>query len=162
MNRIPNSDALSQLKRILAIDGVRAAVAYLNSLTTHRFTSLYQFEGETLRNLIFYDRENPEIEKCSDIPVLASYCVFVRESGVMFATDDALQDERVLSHPKRETVQSYCGVPLLDRDGEMFGTICHFDFKPGRVADADVELLECMAPLLQSNFEKTAPAVARS
>ncbi|MBA2690795.1 MAG: GAF domain-containing protein [Burkholderiales bacterium] len=152
MNRIPNSDAISNLKRILANDGVRAAVVYLNSLTRHRFTSLYRFDGETLHNLIFYDRENPEIQNCSDIPVLASYCVFVRESRATFATHDAQQDERVGNHPKRKTVQAYCGVPLLDQDGKMFGTICHFDFKPGRIADVDVEFLECMAPLLHKQL----------
>ncbi|MEO6035404.1 MAG: hypothetical protein ABIQ35_09135 [Verrucomicrobiota bacterium] len=32
----------------------------------------------------------------------------------------------------------------------MFGTICHFDCKPGRIADLDVELLEYMAALLRS------------
>ncbi|MEO7677326.1 MAG: hypothetical protein ABIV39_11250 [Verrucomicrobiota bacterium] len=38
----------------------------------------------------------------------------------------------------------------LDRDEKMFGTICHFDCKPGRIADLDVELLEYMAALLRS------------
>jgi GAF domain-containing protein len=149
MSRIHNSEAITNLKMILANDGVRAAIAYLNSLTNQHFTSLYRFDGETLHNLIFFDREHPEIQNYSDTPVLESYCVFVRDSEALFATHDAQQDERVHNHPKQKTVQSYCGVPLLDQDGKMFGTICHFDFPPGRIADVDVELLEYMAQLLQ-------------
>jgi GAF domain-containing protein len=65
---------------------------------------------------------------------------------------DAERDERVRNHPKQATVRSYCGVPLLDRNGKMFGSICHFDFKPGRISDRDVELLEYMARLLQDQL----------
>ncbi len=105
-----------------------------------------------LRNAIFYDRENPELDSCEDIPVLASYCVFVRDSGAPFLTKNARHDVRLDNHLKQNTVQSYCGVPLINREGHMFGTICHFDFKPGRIDDLDVELLEYMASLAQSQL----------
>lgn len=149
VDRNSNDEALLQLKAAFAHGGVREAVALLNSLTPHRFTSLYQFDGATLRNITFFDRENPEVESCEDIPVEASYCVFVRDLSTKFMVQDAERDVRVRNHPKQTTVQCYCGVPLLDRDGNMFGSICHFDFKPGRIADRDVELLEYMARLLQ-------------
>ncbi len=152
MTRNSNESALPKLKIVFASGGPRAAIAFLNSLTDHRFTSLYRFDGETLRNITFYDREHPDLEICEDIPVMASYCVFVRDSGRMFMTAEAQNDDRVQNHPKQRTVQSYCGVPLLDRAGKLFGTICHFDFKPRRIADLDVELLEYMATLLQTQL----------
>lgn len=80
---------------------------------------------------------------------MASYCVFVRDSGAQFETQDSLHDDRVRNHPKRQVVQSYCGVPLLDFDGKMFGTICHFDLRPRGIADDNVELMEAMARLLK-------------
>lgn len=149
MNRNSNDEAVRELTAAFANGGVRGAVVFLNSLTDHRFTSLYRFDGATLRNITFFDRENPNVESCEDIPVEASYCVFVRDFSTRFVVQDAERDERVRDHQKQATVQCYCGVPLLDRDGRMFGSICHFDFKPGRIADRDVELLECMARLLQ-------------
>ncbi|MEO8435850.1 MAG: GAF domain-containing protein [Pyrinomonadaceae bacterium] len=152
MNRNSNDEALLKLKAAFANGGVRGAVAFLNSLTHHRFTSLYRFDGPTLRNITFFDRENPTVDSCEDIPVEASYCVFVRDTSARFTVRDAGRDERVKNHPKRDVVQSYCGVPLLDRNGKMFGSICHFDFKPGPVSDLDVELLEYMARLLQQEF----------
>jgi GAF domain-containing protein len=156
MSRPSNDRARSELKSILAERGVRGAVEFLNSLTPHRFTSLFRFDGETLRNLTFFDRENPGQETCDEIPVTASYCVFVRDSGATFSVHDAPGDARVKDHAKRDTVQCYCGVPLLDRNGRMFGSICHFDLKPGRISALDVELMEAMAGMLQNHFESVA------
>lgn len=152
MNRNSNEQVLPELKKVFAEAGPRAAIAFLNSLTGHRFTSLYRFDGGMLRNITFYDRENPDIGNCEDIPVMASYCVFVRDSGAKFMIAEAQYDDRVKGHPKQSTVQSYCGVPLLNREGKLFGTICHFDFKPGRIADLDIELLEYMGTLLQAQL----------
>ncbi|MDZ4815732.1 MAG: hypothetical protein SGI71_05650, partial [Verrucomicrobiota bacterium] len=41
---------------------------------------------------------------------------------------------------------------LRQKIAPLFGTICHFDFKPGRIDDLDVELLEYMASLAQSQL----------
>jgi GAF domain-containing protein len=149
MARISNERAISKLRTIVATDGPRAALIYLNSLCGHRFSALYLFDGDALRNLYFYDREQPEVETTDEIPVTASYCVFVRQTGQLFHTSDALRDERVREHPKREKIQSYCGVPLLDRAGSMFGSICHFDVAPRIISDEDVDLLEAFGRMLQ-------------
>ncbi len=149
MERMSNEEAYGELKAILKIKGVRPALIFLNALTDHRFSAIYQFEKETLRNLYFYDRENPEVESIEEIPVTASYCVFLRETGVLFHTSDALRDERVRTHPKREKVLAYCGVPLLDTKGALFGSICHFDFEPRVIPDKDVDLMESVSHLLR-------------
>lgn len=141
-----------QLKAALTERGVRGAVAYLNSLTTHRFTSLYRFNRGALQNITFYDRKNPEVESCEEIPVEASYCVYVRDHGENFSVEDSESDERVREHPKRQAVRSYCGVPLLDGRDQLIGSICHFDLEPGRTTEQDVALLEYMARLLQPAF----------
>jgi len=143
------SDSLRHLEAILRSKGVRAALIFLNGLTQHRFTALYRFDEETLRNLYFFDRDNPSQLSTPDIPVMASYCVFVRDRRAPFATSDSLKDDRVKSHSKRQILRSYCGVPLRDVNGEMFGTICHFDFRPIPIADENVELMEAVGPLLK-------------
>ena len=75
------SDALRQMKLILKDKGVRELLIFLNRLTAHRFTALYRFNDETLENLYFFDRQHPEMLSTPEIPVLASYCVFVRNSA---------------------------------------------------------------------------------
>jgi GAF domain-containing protein len=158
MESISLATARGQLQTVLARDGTRAALAYLNSLSGLRFTSLYRFEGERLRNITFFDRQAPEQETCETIPVMASYCVFVRDSGTRFATTASIEDRRLDGHPKQAHVQSYCGVPLLDREGRMFGTVCHFDFGPGTVSELDVSLMEHLANLLQPSLRDEAAA----
>lgn len=148
----------TQLRTVLLRDGIRAAVIFLNGLTAFRFTALYRFDQDTLHNLCFYDRENPTVESSPDIPVLASYCVFVRELKDKFATADSLRDERVRDHPKQRVVHAYCGVPLVDRMGNMFGTICHFNIEPTPTREADIELMEAMGQLIKEfdTFAATA------
>jgi GAF domain-containing protein len=142
-------DKLRLLRSTVAEDGVRAGLQYLNSLTGHRFTALYRFEGDTLRNAEFFDRENPLVTTTEAIPVLASYCVFVRDAGASFYTENARDDDRLGDHPKRPVIQSYCGVPLRDTEGRMFGTICHFDFAATGISRENLELMEEIAPALQ-------------
>ena len=97
----PSTNQLGQMREIHTRAGVRALLLYLNGLTNHRFTALYRFDVDQLRSVSFYDRERPEVESCPDIPVLASYCVFVRSSGQSFVTPDSLEDERTSGHTKR-------------------------------------------------------------
>ena len=149
MGRMSNERAIGELKTILRRDGVRRALIYLNHLAEHRFSALYQFKDDQLRNLYFYDREYPEVESTDEIPVTASYCVFLRETGALFHTSDALRDDRVRRHPKREQIQAYCGVPVLDAKGKLFGSICHFDLQPRVISDEDVDLMEAVALLLR-------------
>ena len=152
--------AIREVNALLSRGAVRDALIFLNGKSGHRFTSLYLFEGETLRNVEFYDRERPDVTRTDDIPVMASYCVFLRDGGGMFSTPDSLADARLEGHPKRMQVRSYCGVPLVDTFGRVFGSACHFDFAPLPITDLDVELLEALAPALQRYGD--GPFVQRS
>lgn len=154
----------SELRDILFQDGIRAALIFLNHLTDHRFTALYRFDRHMLKNLYFYDRENPEELSTDEIPVMASYCVFVRDLRKKFITPNAPLDERVTDHPKQQQVQSYCGVPLVNRFGEMFGTICHFNLQPMEFNNANVDLMEIMSGLLQEwdNEHRNFPVIEQA
>ncbi len=146
--RTSYADALQHLRQVIADHGVRAGLRYLNQRAGVRYSALYRFDGDVLHNLCLVDRDDPVVESTGDIPVLASYCVFVRESGSGFTTDDAPADERTEHHPKRRQIRSYCGVPLVDASGRMFGSACHFHPDPVVIGPQDVALLEALAPLL--------------
>jgi GAF domain-containing protein len=145
---------LTELRRLVAGAGVRSGLIFLNKLTSHRFTALYRFDGELLRNLFFFDRENPGQVSSPEIPILASYCVFVRDSGETFNVSNSEEDERVAGHPKRLQIRAYIGVPLLDEDGKMFGTICHFDVQPRPIEEENVQLMEQMAGILKKSTNR--------
>jgi len=141
--------ALPRIKDLVSHGQVREALMLMNSLTEHRFTALYRFDRETLRNMYFFDRQNPAVESTDAIPVLASYCVYVRDSGRMFETTHAREDERTVGHDKREKLQAYCGVPLVGEDGRSFGSVCHFDFDPRGISAENLQLMEAFADLIR-------------
>ena len=151
---MPVTTILERVRSLLDAGDVRGAVILLNSLTPHRFTSLFRFDGDMLRNVVFFDRENPGQELVDDIPIAASYCVFVRDGQGTFTVPDAACDARVDGHPKQPVFRSYCGVPLISAQGRMFGTICHFDFEPRPADEKTIELLEAVAPYLPPVAER--------
>ena len=147
-------ESLTQRARAkLRTEGVRAALEFLNQSSAHRFTALFRFEGETLRNLHLIDRDDPAVQRCPDMPVLESYCVYVRDAARKFLIERSLEDARVHGHPKQKSVQSYCGLPLFNKRGQLFGTICHFDFEPVPFTDDEVIVLEQLADQLVEAVE---------
>jgi hypothetical protein len=157
MNTANLRAAKSELKKEMAGGDVRAGLRYLNGLTRHRFTGLYLFEDPQLKNEYIFDKKNPDTESFPDnVPVTATYCSFTRsQGGGGLAIENAPEDDRAEGHPARHEIQSYCGVPLVNKMGEIYGTICHFDHKPIRISDTNVELMEAVAPILERCFALT-------
>lgn len=141
-------DLLLELRKALSEGGARSAIALLNAQTEHRFTSMFRFDGGMLNTVVFYDRADPSARPPDDIPVEASYCVYIRDSEKPFLVEDSLSDLRVEMHPKCQEIRSYYGVPLKDRNGAIFGTLCHFDFQPIPISEETIRLMEEFACLL--------------
>ena len=145
-------DSLQQARRriadLIAQDRVREALRDLNGLTAYRFTGVYRFGKDQMSNRVFYDREHPDVQSMQDIPIEATYCSFMRHSRGPFLLADSLRDERLANHVAREAVRSYCGVPLVDAQGWMHGSLCHFDVEPRPLRETDLMLLQEIAPLL--------------
>ena len=147
---------LDELRTIKARTGIRSMLAYLNGLTEHRFTALYRFDDDSLQNVFFFDRERPEVSSCPTIPIMASYCVFVKNGKTTFKTCDSHDDARLNGHSKQMEVRSYCGVPLIGEDGKMFGTVCHFDYRALPITDDNVMLMERVAEMLRPDVGSLA------
>jgi GAF domain-containing protein len=144
--------SLDELEQTLSEQGMPAAVALLNSHTHCRFTSVYRFDADVLRNITFFDRLNPETDPPDDIPIEASYCVYVRDTRRPFHVADALYDLRVESHPKRQVIHSYYGVPLENELGDTFGTLCHFDVQAVPISEENISLMEAFAKMLRKHM----------
>jgi GAF domain-containing protein len=148
----------AQFKHLLSGRGLLEAVRFLNSRSVHRFTALYAFEDRMLRNVCLVDKEDDSVRQMDTIEITQSYCLFVLNSGQKFIVPDSREDQRVEGHPKRESIQSYCGMPLVDSStSEMIGTLCHFDFLPTPYSDDEVLLLERVAPTLVRWLQNNLP-----
>jgi hypothetical protein len=135
-------------KTILKTEGLRAAMRWLNDRVPYRFTAIFAFDGDILRNICLIDKENQSITNCSDQPITESYCMYIHQSGERFSVDQASLDSRVAVHPKRQSVQCYYGVPLFGTEGQMLGTVCHFDSIPMHVTEEVAIALDDLASFI--------------
>lgn len=133
--------AFAEFERTLHAHGARAALAYLVGLTSYRFIGIFRFSEGMANAAIHYDRENPEILHIDEVPDTATYCCYVRDTRGAFTTVDSLHDRRLAEHPKRAAVRAYCGVPVMDSEGVLLGTLCHYDVVPRAADQLDLLLL---------------------
>lgn len=138
----PSTDhAFTAFEAVLHGRGPRAALAYLVGLTSYRFIGIFRFSGGMANAAVHYDRENPEVTRIDAVPESATYCCFVRDQRGNFTTVDALEDPRLIAHVARDAVRAYCGVPVMDAEGHLFGTLCYYDVVPRDADELDVPLL---------------------
>ena len=128
--------------------GVRESLARLARRTDYRFIGIFRFEGGVANAVVHYDRQNPEQLSVQAVPDTATYCCYVRDRHGSFTTANALQDERLAEHPARDSVLAYCGVPVMDAEGVLMGTLCLYDVVPRDPDGVDLELMLQVASAL--------------
>jgi hypothetical protein len=76
---------------LLQYQGVHAALEYLNHRTPHRYTGLFRFDEEMLRNEALFDRHQPSVRQGLDVPMAVAYCALVgRQEAPVTILDAAL------------------------------------------------------------------------
>jgi GAF domain-containing protein len=120
---------------------------WLNGRVPYRYSAVFRFDGDVLRDICLIDKENPSTSTCEQ-PIANSYCMYVRRLGESFNAEETMTDRRVEAHPKRRTVQCYYGIPLYGANGEMLGTVCHFDIAPIRLTEELASALDDLGPLI--------------
>jgi GAF domain-containing protein len=153
--------AFRRFNETLAQDGLRAALAYLLSLSDFRFIALFRQHGDKANAAVFYDREHPEVLRVDEVPASATYCQLAIQSKSPFKTGDALADPRLTSHAAREAVQSYWGLPVMTPEGEILGTLCTYDVVPRDPQQIDLQLMvEVASTIEQKGLVPPYPARA--
>ncbi|SDP87865.1 hypothetical protein SAMN05216303_108218 [Rhodoferax sp. OV413] len=149
---MPIPRSLEGLTATVQTDGAAAAIRYLNDGVAHRFTGLYLLENGVMRNLLLYDKAG-EIRPTylAEVPLETSFCQFVLRDGV-FTTSDSALDSRLDGHPYQGVMVSYHGVPWQTSNGEIGGTLCHFDLLPLDISDTEFALLQMAAQLLPAHL----------
>ena len=152
----PSERTLDHFSTLLATKGPEAALRYLNSGVPHRYTAVYRFEGELLRNVLLYDKQGQmRPEYLIAVPFKQSFCQFVLRDQA-FRTDNSGSDDRLAGHPYRGVVVSYHSVPVVDEQGTLWGTMSHFDMSSHPLADSEFALLQRSARVLTSYLQHLA------
>ena len=134
--------------------GLTAGLTGLNGRVPHRYTAVYQLDHETLRNIELVDKVGEaRPDYLAAVPLGTSFCQFVLREGA-FLTSDSGHDHRLDGHPYQGVMVSYHGVPVLDTEGELYGSLCHFDVSEQPLSAAEFEHLQgvasAIAPYLKS------------
>lgn len=145
---------ISVFTALLQQQGVHAAMEYLNHRTPHRYTGLFRFDGEVLRNEALFDRNQPSVRQGLDVPMAVTYCALVGQQEAPVTILDAATDPQ--AQGVDTPVISYCGVLIRDTEGQAYGTLCHYDMQRCQQRTTDVPLLEAAAQLLHRHLH-TSP-----
>ena len=81
------TNVVEKFRATLKSDGLRGAIRWLNEGVPYRFTAIFAFDGEVLRNVCLVDKEDPLVTTCADLPISESYCIYVRQSMRPFSLD---------------------------------------------------------------------------
>ena len=133
--------AYNVFAKLLVSDGIRAALYSVLRKTDYRFISIFRFKNGRATSAVHVDRTNLNELQAPEVDDTATYCCYVRDAQGAFVTADALNDARTQSHAAREAVRAYCGIPIMNPEGELIGTLCHYDLEPRSPETLDLELL---------------------
>lgn len=140
---------LGDLRSALSEGGPGALLEYLNAGVAHRYTAVYRFDGDLLRNVLLCDKlDQIRPDFLLAVPFKHSFCQFVLRDQA-FRTEDSRQDRRLDGNPYQGVVISYHSVPLtVDERGSLWGTLSHFDMHSLALPDDEFALLQGAASLL--------------
>jgi GAF domain-containing protein len=142
-----NTEDLSRFQLALQSAGLFEGLRYLNGRTPFRFTGVYRFDGDTLRNVALFDRWTPLVRQGADAPVEETFCAIVKQVGDAVQVSDGRTDSR-FPWMADNAVVSYCGALIRDAQGRAVGTLCHFDRQPVEPPSSELALLKAAAPLV--------------
>lgn len=145
---------LEDLRTALSQGGPDAALAYLNKGVPHRYTAVYRFDGDLLRNVLLCDKlDQVRPDFLLAVPFKHSFCQFVLRDQA-FRTEDSRKDRRLDGNPYQGVVISYHSVPLTLDEGSLWGTLSHFDMHSLALPDEEFELLQGAARLLGAHLRQ--------
>ncbi|WP_066270611.1 GAF domain-containing protein [Hydrogenophaga palleronii] len=146
-------ERLEELRTALRHTGIDGGLKVLNDGIAHRYTALYRLHDSMLKNVGLFDKAGEvRAEYLAVVPLESSFCQFVLRDG-FFASSDTGEDRRLDGHVYQGKLMAYHGVPVRDRHGELFGTLCHFDMLRRDISQENFELMQqaavAFAPLLE-------------
>lgn len=143
----PLAADLEAFSQRLAQDGLRSALLYLNGRTPHRYTGVFRFDGDMLRNVALVDKWDSTVDHGDDVPLAAAYCAHLHRTGEPLEVDDGNTDSRV-PWMRGSPIVCYCGAVIVDTEGRPWGALCHFDTARCDTKNSDMPLIIAAAKIL--------------
>jgi hypothetical protein len=147
---------IAHFELLLKRGGLRAAVQYLNSRVSYRFTTIYRLDDRIFTPIESVDKLgelDPETSVCT--PFNESLCRFPVLHGT-FTTSHTDQDPRLKGLPYPSHVGNYTGVQIALDNGDVYGTLCHFDLIPNCISHMEYLFLQFAVRLIARHLKVVA------
>ena len=96
--------------------------------------------------------------KIQESPRSISFCQYTLDKpDELLVVEDTLLDKRFKNSPlvvEEPHVRFYAGVPLTTPQGNVLGTLCIFDVKPGKISDKQREALKILSEKIMDYLNK--------
>lgn len=138
------------------ISAVPKILAILCEMTGLGFAAVARVTSESWTACAVLDRIGFGLEPGGTLEVSTTFCNEICGKRSAVVIDAASDDEVYQGHPtpKLYGFESYIAVPVIRRDGSVFGTICALDPKPARLRDSKVlPTLSLFAELVAAEIE---------
>lgn len=137
-----------QFEAALRDRGVTALARLLNQRVPHCYKGIFELKANKLTCEVLIDKLNEATpDELAVVPFEHGFCQFTFGEEI-FRTTDARDESMLNGHKYQQVVLSYHGVQLLFRSGEIFGSLCHFDFEALSLSDDEFENLQLMARMM--------------
>ncbi|MBB1599400.1 GAF domain-containing protein [Variovorax sp. UMC13] len=155
------TQAFAQVCGALRTRGLDAALEVLNRPLGHRYSAVYAMaDAQRLVNVGFFDKHGEALpSNLQSVAYNQSFCQFAIRDG-QFRTENSAHDTRLDGNVYQGVLNSYHAVPLVSMQGQVLGTLCHFDTAALALADEDFELLQLVAEVLVHWLPRPSLAVA--
>lgn len=150
----PIAADLAEFSAVLRASGLHEALRFLNGRTSHRYTGVFRFDGDMLRNIAMVDKWDRSVTCRDDVPLAEAYCAYLHRTGEAVRVDHGPSDVR-FPWMADSPFLSYCGAIISDARGEHWGALCHFDVARCESRGSELPLVVGAASMLY-------PAVASS
>jgi EAL domain-containing protein (putative c-di-GMP-specific phosphodiesterase class I) len=106
---------------------------------------------------------NPDVKAGLSDPLEATYCTLIVDGTLGTLTPDVLAVPALarMEVTERLGIRSYAGVPLVLRDGQVYGTLCAFSGAAHDFDPAEAQALELVAALVANRLSEEHDAELR-
>ncbi|TDH61350.1 GAF domain-containing sensor histidine kinase [Dankookia rubra] len=136
----PDPDPAGDIALVARIGAVPTILQILCDMTGLRFAAVARVTNHDWTACAVLDRIGFGLRPGGQLDLQTTFCDSIRASRQPIVIDHASRDPVYASHPvpRRYGFESYISVPIIRRDGSVFGTICALDPEPARLRDGKV------------------------
>ena len=149
-------DAAEAISAISNIDDIPAVLDAVSRTTGMRYVVIAKVTAGSWTACAVLDKLDFGLAVGGELEVATTLCSEVRDKREPIVIDHASKDPVFCNHPtpKKYGIESYIAVPIVRKDGEIFGTLCAIDSRPADLSsDLIVQSLELYAELIAAKLD---------